>query len=127
MTNPAVSARFSAEDQVIAEVRRHLKRQRWSARRAAMEIGWSEMYISRRLGKKTPFDLRDLALLAELLEVEVIDFFVPLEESPREVTYARSRSLAGGTTTASYSSPLCPEISEMSFSPSYGPFQEAAA
>lgn len=105
MNNPAVSDRFSVEDQVIAEIRRHLKRQRWSARQAAMEIGWSEMYISRRLGKKTPFDLRDLEALAELLEVRVIDFFVPLEESPRQLTHARSRSLAVGRTNPCSSSP----------------------
>ncbi len=92
-----------------------------------MRIGWNEMYVSRRLGGKTPFDLRDLALLAELLEVDVIDFFVPLEESPRAVTYAQSRSSAGGSTTASYSTPTRPEISEMSISSAYGPFSEAAA
>jgi hypothetical protein len=63
-----------------------------------MEIGWNEMYISRRLGGKTPFDLRDLALLAELLEVEVIDFFVPLEESPRLVISGHKPSLGGGAT-----------------------------
>ncbi len=127
MNNPAVSDSFSVEDQVIEEIRRHLKRQRWSARQAAMEIGWSEMYISRRLGKKTPFDLRDLEALAELLEVRVIDFFVPLEESPRVLTHAHRRSSAGGATTASYSTPQRAEISEMSFSSPSGPSCELAA
>lgn len=103
MQNPTVSDGISVEERVIHEVRRHLKRQRWSARQAALALGWNEMYISRRLSMKTPFDLRDLGALAALLEVSVIDFFVPLEELPRGVNSVAGRTRVQGGSKPNYS------------------------
>ena len=50
------------------------RRQR-SARSIAFELGWTEIYLSRRLTSKVPFDVADLAALAEVLQVPVGKFF----------------------------------------------------
>ncbi len=61
--------------QVAAEVRAHLARQRISGRRAAFALGWKQPYIARRLSGEVPFDVTDLAKLAELLGLPVTSFF----------------------------------------------------
>jgi len=43
-----------------------------------MELGWSEVYMSRRLRGKVPFNVADLDSIARLLDVPVTTFF----ESP---------------------------------------------
>lgn len=60
---------------VAAEVRAWMGRRRRSGRSVAIELGWTEIYLSRRLTGKVPFDVADLAALAELLEVPVSEFF----------------------------------------------------
>jgi transcriptional regulator with XRE-family HTH domain len=62
---------------VAGEVRAWLARRQRSGRSAALELGWTEIYMSRRLTGKTPFSVTDLAALAELLEVPVTIFFEP--------------------------------------------------
>lgn len=74
---------------VAAEVRAHLARKRISGRQAAFALGWKQPYISRRLSGDIPFDVNDLAALAELLEVPVTAFF--------EVPYAADRTAARGS------------------------------
>ena len=60
---------------VAAEVRAHLARQRISGRQAAFALGWKQPYIARRLSGDIPFDVTDLAKIADLLGVPVTSFF----------------------------------------------------
>jgi transcriptional regulator with XRE-family HTH domain len=60
---------------VAGEVRAWLARRQRSGRSAALELGWTEPYLSRRLTGAVPFDVADLARLAELLDVPVTVFF----------------------------------------------------
>lgn len=48
-----------------------------------MRLGWKQQYISRRLNGTVPFDVVDLYALAELLDIEVEQFFPPRPASPR--------------------------------------------
>lgn len=41
----------------------------------AIRLGWTQAYISRRLTGDVPFDVNDLAAIAEILEVPVTAFF----------------------------------------------------
>lgn len=61
--------------QVADEVRAWLARRHITANRAAQKLGWSQPYISKRLNGYHPFDLDDLAQVADLLDVEVTAFF----------------------------------------------------
>lgn len=69
------SSRNVSRESVAAEVRAHLARARKSGRAAALELGWTQPYMSRRLNGDIAFDVDDLAALAELLGVPVIAFF----------------------------------------------------
>ena len=62
-------------DRVAAEVRAWMARRHRSGRSIALELGWTEIYLSRRLTGKVPFDVADLAMIADLLEVPVTTFF----------------------------------------------------
>ena len=64
---------------VAGEVRAHLARQRISGRQAAIRLGWTAPYLSRRLTGEIPFNVADLEALAVLLDVPVTVFF---ERSP---------------------------------------------
>jgi transcriptional regulator with XRE-family HTH domain len=60
---------------VAGEVRAHLARRGLSGNEAAMQIGWTQPYLSRRLSGRVPFNVADLATLAKFLEVPVTEFF----------------------------------------------------
>lgn len=60
---------------VAAEVRAEMARQRISGRRAAMQLGWTQPYLSRRLTGEIPFNVAELSELAGLLEVPISAFF----------------------------------------------------
>lgn len=92
MTGGALNTDSSLREQVAEEVRALLARRRLSARRAATELGWTEWYMSRRMTAKTAFDVDDLAALAELLGVTVIDFF-PARRGDGYVRLSKSVSL----------------------------------
>lgn len=64
---------------VAGEVRAWMGRRNRSGRSVAAELGWTEIYLSRRLTGKVPFDVADLAALADLLKIPVSAFF----ETPR--------------------------------------------
>ena len=66
---------MSPHEAVAAEVRAQLARNRLSGRRAAEMLGWKQTYMSRRLTGAVPFDVDDLAALAELLDVPIGQFF----------------------------------------------------
>ncbi len=65
----------SPSDHVAAEVRAHLARQRISGRRAAIMLGWTAPYLSRRLTGEIPFDVNDLVKVADLLGLPPAAFF----------------------------------------------------
>jgi transcriptional regulator with XRE-family HTH domain len=69
---------FSQEERskaIAAEVRAWMARRQRSGRSLALELGCSEIYLSRRLTGKVPFDVAELATIADLLEVPVSVFF----------------------------------------------------
>lgn len=78
---------------VAGEVRAYLARRRLSARQAAIKLGWTAPYLSRRLTGEVPFDVADLAAIAELLEVPVTVFFEPPKEI-RTPGFCRPAALA---------------------------------
>jgi hypothetical protein len=64
-----------SRESIAAEVRAQLARRRRSARSAALELGWTQPYMSRRINGVVAFNVEDLAQLARLLDVPVISFF----------------------------------------------------
>jgi len=60
---------------VAGEVRAHLARQRISGRQAAVRLGWTAPYLSRRLTGEIPFNVADLEAIAHLLGIPVTSFF----------------------------------------------------
>ena len=60
---------------VAGEVRAWMGRRQRSGRNVAAELGWTEIYLSRRLTGKVPFDVADLEALADLLEIPVSALF----------------------------------------------------
>lgn len=64
-----------ATQEVAAEVRAQLARQRVSGAAAAAQLGWSQIYLWRRLSGRVAFDVNDLSALASLLDVPVATFF----------------------------------------------------
>lgn len=71
---------------VAEEVRAMLARRRLSARAAASALGWSQMYMSRRISGKTPLDVNDLCALAVLLDTDIAVFLTG---------YSRHREVMG--------------------------------
>lgn len=67
--------RASLHDSVAGEVRAHLARARISGRQAALQLGWTQPYMSRRLTGDIAFDVNDLEALAGLIGVPVTAFF----------------------------------------------------
>ena len=118
---------ISLKRYVADEVRTALSRRRISASKAAQALGWSQAYLSRRLTGTTAFDLDDLEAIALFLEEPIGRFFGMRDDYPRVLSTVPSRSLAGGTTKSKYSTPLCPQISKMSFSNPSGPINALAA
>jgi transcriptional regulator with XRE-family HTH domain len=67
--------RAALHEYVAGEIRAYLARARLSGRRAALQLGWTQPYMSRRLTGDIPFDVTDLEALAGLLDVPVTAFF----------------------------------------------------
>lgn len=67
----------SAQQEVAAEVRAWLGRQRRSAHSIAKELGWSDFYMSRRIRGDVAFNVADLAAVAGALGVPVTAFIPP--------------------------------------------------
>jgi transcriptional regulator with XRE-family HTH domain len=55
----------------VREIRAEMARQRRSANALAADLGVSDMYLSRRLSGRVPFDLADLERVATALRVPV--------------------------------------------------------
>jgi transcriptional regulator with XRE-family HTH domain len=60
---------------VAEEVRAQLARKRRSARSVALQLGWQQSYLARKVIGQTPFTIDDLAAIAGVLEVPVTEFF----------------------------------------------------
>jgi len=60
---------------VAAEIRAQFARRRLTGRKAAAELGWTGPYLSRRLTGAVPFNVTDLAAIAQLLDLPVSMFF----------------------------------------------------
>lgn len=60
---------------VAIEVRSWLARRGLSANKAATQLGWGQQYLSRRIRGEVAFDVTDLIILGDLLEVDPGQFF----------------------------------------------------
>lgn len=80
MSSPA------AQIDVAAEVRAQLARAQYTGSRIARELGWTQRYMSRRLTGEVPFDVNDLAAIAEVLGVPVSSFFDALDFERGQLT-----------------------------------------
>jgi transcriptional regulator with XRE-family HTH domain len=85
---PRQERKLTAAESVAAEVRAQLARQKISGRQAAAQLGWTQPYMSRRLTGEIPFNVADLAALAELLGVPAKRF---LEGPPRLIALSGVR------------------------------------
>jgi len=65
----------TAHQKVAEEVRAQLARKRRSARSVALQLGWQQAYLARRVTGETPFTINDLAAIAGVLGVPVTCFF----------------------------------------------------
>ena len=75
---------------VAGEIRARLARRRISNRWVAAQLGWSETYLSRRLTGTVPFNVDDLAALAELLSVPIKVFFeIPADHEEDDLPNVR--------------------------------------
>lgn len=70
---------MSMSQTAIGEIRAHLARQRRSAQSLALELGWTQRYLSRRLTGQVPFSVDDIDAIAGALGVSVSSL---LEEPP---------------------------------------------
>jgi hypothetical protein len=78
----------AARDQIAAEVRAELARQKMSVSEAARQLGWTQSFLQRRVMGDRGFEASELAAVAGLLDVPVQVFF----EGPGNVRdLARSR------------------------------------
>lgn len=78
----AVEAVQNARVSVAAEVRAEMARQRISQSRVRLALGLSQSAMSRRITGELPFDVGELAALAELLGVPPARFFPASGHSP---------------------------------------------
>lgn len=65
MAEPVVTER------VAANVRAEMARQRKTQSALATALGRSQMFLSRRLGGQTPFDLDELDRIAAILDIPI--------------------------------------------------------
>ena len=66
---------MSLSERVAAEIRAEMGRQRRTGHSLAAQLGWSDMYLSRRLSGRGPLNLDDVEAIATALEVPVTAFF----------------------------------------------------
>lgn len=80
-------------ESVAGEVRAELARRRLSGRQAAIRLGWTQPYMSRRLTGEIPFNLADLEEIAGLLNVTPESFFPEENLSGDRVEFRKAPSL----------------------------------
>lgn len=72
--NPAQSE-ISSTEIVAGEVRAWMGRRQRSTRSVALELGWTETFLGRRLKSTQPFNVDELEAVARVLNVPVSVFF----------------------------------------------------
>lgn len=60
---------------VAANLAAELTRQRWSARKAALALGLTNVYVSRRVSGDVECSASDLAMFATFLDIPITRFF----------------------------------------------------
>lgn len=118
---------LSLQERVAEEVRALLARRRMSAHQTAVALGWTDMYMSRRLNSRAPFDLNDLEAIAGLLQVPVAELFGMRDDYPRVLSTVPQRSPIQGGSNPPYCVPSLTwpgAVTEMSGS---GPFRVRVA
>lgn len=101
---------ITLQEKISDEVRAWLGRRRMSASKAASALGWTDMYMSRRLNNKIAFDLNDLEALARVLEIPVAMFFENVDTdipvfTGSQLESAGQRSRPSPVTNASWCDP----------------------
>jgi transcriptional regulator with XRE-family HTH domain len=66
---------MSFSERVAAEIRAEMARQRRSAHSLEVQLGWSHLYLTRRLNGRSALKLDDIEAIAAALEVPVTAFF----------------------------------------------------
>lgn len=79
MTTTVEAPAISPAEQVAAQVRAELARVRLSGRELGRRTGVDYQYWQRRLSGVTPFNVVDLATIADLLGVPVSTLIAPLD------------------------------------------------
>lgn len=118
---------LTLQERVAEEVRALLARRRMSAHQTAVALGWTDMYMSRRLNSRAPFDLNDLEAIAGLLQVPVAELFGMRDDYPKVLSTVPQRSSGEGGSNPPYCvTPLTwPEVE--SRSSGSGPFRARVA
>ncbi|MDF9874810.1 helix-turn-helix domain-containing protein [Cellulosimicrobium cellulans] len=80
---PAASAATSVAAVVAGEVRAHMARRRLAQSDLVAAAGKTQAYWSRRLTGAVPLDVVDLAALAAVLGVSVLELLAPLDDRDR--------------------------------------------
>lgn len=81
MSDNITATRMRLREHAAEEIRALLARRRMSAAELARRTGIKQSTISRRMTGETAFDLDDLELIAEVLQVEVVDL-LPRKGTP---------------------------------------------
>lgn len=66
---------MNLSERVAAEIRAEMARQRRSGNSLSSQLGWSHMYLSRRLSGRSSLRLDDVEAIAAVLGVPVTAFF----------------------------------------------------
>lgn len=78
MSNAMQAVPDEVRERVAANLRRELKDNRWSERKAAAALGLSPAYINRRASGETELSASDIAMFASFLDVPEQKFFLPI-------------------------------------------------
>ncbi|MWV50098.1 hypothetical protein GRS96_12545 [Rathayibacter sp. VKM Ac-2803] len=77
MTTSQIQPSLDVNMMVANNVRAELSRERWTGRKAAVALGLTPTYVSRRLSGETPMTPADLVMFSDFLSIPVGRFFAP--------------------------------------------------
>jgi transcriptional regulator with XRE-family HTH domain len=99
--------RVPLSESVAGEVRAHLARARLSGRQAALQLGWTQPYMSRRLTGDIPFDVADLEAIADLLGIPVATLF---DQGPNDGNWGLSPQVSARSALTRKCTPVHSEL-----------------